>query len=110
MGLGYHAGSQTFPTMLVRRLGHDRSKLENNGWNDVTQNWGLKHGFLHACRHRPHHDVDGMRAPVPNRDLSAVVLILLLAFTLTAAFVHCHSKLFRLCLSSVIEVAQQLRR
>ena len=62
MGLGYHAGSQTFPTMLVRRLGHDRWKLENNGWNDVTQNWGLKHGFLHACRHRPHHDVDGMRA------------------------------------------------
>jgi len=28
----------------VRRLGHDRWKLENNGWNDLTQNWGLKHG------------------------------------------------------------------
>lgn len=51
-----------------------------------------------------------MRAPVPNRGLPAVVLILLLAFTLTAAFVHCHSKLFRLRPSSVIEVAQQLRR
>jgi Transposase DDE domain len=101
---------QTFPTLVVRRLGHDRWKLENNGWNDLTQNWGLKHGFLHACRHRPHQDVDGVRVPVPNRGLPAVVLILLLAFTLTAAFVHCHSKLFRLRPSSVIEVAQQLRR
>jgi hypothetical protein len=101
---------QTFPTLLVRRLGHDRWKLENNGWNDLTQNWGLKHGFLHACRHRPQRDVDGVRVPVPNRGLSAVVLILLLAFTLTAAFVHCHSKLFRLRPSSVIDVAQQLRR
>ena len=101
---------QTFPTLLVRRLGHDRWKLENNGWNDLTQNWGLKHGFLHACRHRPHQEVDGVRVPVPNRGLPAVVLILLLAFTLTAAFAHCHSKLFRLCPSSLIEVAQQLRR
>ena len=36
----------------MRRLGHDRWKLENNGWNDLTQNWAFKHGFLHACQHR----------------------------------------------------------
>ena len=45
--------TQAFPGTLVRRLGHDRWKQENNGWNDLTQNWAFKHGFLHACRHRP---------------------------------------------------------
>jgi len=67
----------------VRRLGHDRWKLENNGWNDLTQNWAFKHDFLHACRHRPQTcSPDGKRQPVPNRGLHAVTLILLLAFTL----------------------------
>jgi Transposase DDE domain len=101
-----------FPTRLVRRLGHDRWKLENNGWNDLTQNWAFKHGFLHACRHRPRldSDSDGKPQPVPNSGLAAVTLILLLAFTLSAAFAHCHSKLFRLYPSSLIEVAEQLRR
>jgi hypothetical protein len=102
--------TQAFPSMLVRRLGHDRWKLENHGWNDLTQNWAFKHGFLHACRHRPQTGVGSSRQPVSNSGLAAVTLILLLAFTLTAAFVHCHSKLFRLYPSSVIEVAQQLRR
>jgi hypothetical protein len=45
--------SQAFPATLVRRLGHDRWKQENNGWNDLIQNWAFKHGFLHACRAPP---------------------------------------------------------
>jgi hypothetical protein len=56
--------SRAFPATLVRRLGHDRWKLENNGWNDLTQNWAFKHGFLHACRHRPQTASDqGERTP-----------------------------------------------
>jgi len=148
--------SQTFPATLVRRLGHDRWKLENNGWNDLTQNWAFKHGFLHACRHRPQTapqqgerasavaegvkgeghvqtsseqgeptpaKVEGVedegrppttsdqceRTPVANRGLAAVSFILLLAFTLCSAFIHCHSKLFRRYAMSAIEVARQLR-
>ena len=51
---------QAFPATLVRRLGHDHLKQENNGWNDLTQNWALKHGFLHACRYRPQtHNAEG---------------------------------------------------
>ena len=101
--------AQAFPATLVRQLGHDRWKQENNGWNDLTQNWAFKHGFLHACRHRPrtrsqHRD----RAMVANRGLAAVTLILLLAFTLCSAFLHCHSKIFRRYPMSAIEVARQL--
>ena len=87
---------RAFPTAQVRRLGHDRWKLENNGWNDLTQHWALKHGFLHACRHRPQVTSEtGERQSVPNHGLAAVTLILLLAFTLCAAFTLRHSKLFR---------------
>ena len=97
-------------TKLVRRLGHDRWKQENNGWNDLTQNWAFKHGFLHACRHRPHtHSPEGEIQPVANRGLAAVSLILLLAFTLCSAFIFCHSKLFRRYPMSTLEVARQLR-
>jgi hypothetical protein len=85
--------------------------LENNGWNDLTQNWAFKHGFLHACRHRPQTcSPDGTRQPVPNRGLPAVTLILLLAFTLSSAFTLRHSKLFRRYRMTTIEVAHQLRR
>ncbi len=102
--------AQAFPTTLVRRLGHDRWKQENNGWNDLTQNWAFKHGFLHACRHRPPaHAPAGERKPVTNRGLAAVSLILLLAFTLCSAFVYCHSKIFRRYPMSTLEVARQLR-
>lgn len=102
--------AQAFPPEVVRRLGHDRWKLENNGWNDLTQNWAFKHGFLHACRHRPRAVTENHeRQPVPNRGLPAVVLILLLAFTLCAAFTQCHSKLVRRYSLSGIEVAHQLR-
>jgi len=123
--------TQAFPPKVVRRLGHDRWKQENNGWNDLTQNWSLKHGYLHACRHRPHAvviensrateapletpDVVPSRAPeqkdplIPNRGLPAVALILMLAFTLCAAFTHCHSKLVRRYHLTSIEVARQLR-
>ena len=102
---------KTFSCTQVRRLGHDRWILENNGWNDLTQHWALKHGFLHACRHRPQSiGEDGGRQPVDNRGLAAVTLILLLAFTLCSAFVHCHSKLVRLYGFSSMEVASQLRR
>jgi len=102
--------AKAFPAVLLRRLGHDRWKLENNGWNDLTQNWAFKHGFLHACRHRPQSlSAEGARAPVANRGLAAVSFILLLAFTLCSAFLHCHSKLFRRYSMSRIEVARQLR-
>ena len=102
---------QAFPAAQVRRLGHDRWKLENNGWNDLTQNWAFKHGFLHACRHRPQIATeDGQRQPVANWGLAAVTLILLLAFTLCAAFTQCHSKLIRRYHLTAIEVARQLRR
>jgi hypothetical protein len=120
---------QAFPTTMVRRLGHDRWKLENNGWNDLTQNWAFKHGFLHACRHRPPEGSQNSEnrlvpvigvselptgtptvALVANRGLAAVSMILLLAFTLSTAFVHCHSKLFRRYRMTTIEVACQLRR
>jgi Transposase DDE domain len=121
---------QAFPATLVRKLGHDRWKQENNGWNDLTQNWAFKHGFLHACRHRPctvSRQRESQPAPaidtgelarqqtsaaplVANRGLAAVCLIFLLAFTLSMAFIHCHSKLFRRYRMSTIEVACQLRR
>jgi hypothetical protein len=101
--------AQAFPPALIRRLGHDRWKQENNGWNDLTQNWAFKHGFLHACRHRPQTSEGGERKPVANVGLPAVSLILLLAFTLCSAFIHCHSKIFRRYPMSTIEVARQLR-
>ncbi len=120
---------QAFPSTLVRALGHDRWKQENNGWNDLTQNWAFKHGFLHACRHRPPAGAQTEGKPEPaldtgepapqdapsaslvaNRGLAVVSLILLLAFTLSTAFIHCHSKLFRRYRMTTIEVACQLRR
>jgi DDE family transposase len=102
---------QAFPAPQVRRLGHDRWKVENNGWNDLTQNWAFKHGFLHACRHRPQRgSAPGERRPVPNRGLAAVTLILLLAFNLCSAFTLRHSKLFRRYRLTMIEVAHQLHR
>lgn len=136
---------QAFPPKLVRDLGHARWKQENNGWNDLTQNWSLKHGFLHACRHRPHAvttqnpppqpltQADETSSPesaqsrecqqdriglpptpgqvglIPNHGLAVVVLILMLAFTLCAAFTQCHSKLVRRYHLTGVEVARQLR-
>jgi hypothetical protein len=102
---------KTVTAAQVRRLGHDRWILENNGWSDLTQHWAFKHGFLHACRHRPQEITEnGDRQPVDNRGLAAVTLILLLAFTLCSAFVYCHSKLVRRYGFTCIEVASQLRR
>jgi hypothetical protein len=102
--------AQAFPGTVVRQLGHARWKQENNGWNDLTQNWAFKHDFLHACRHRPKNSSDdGTRQPVANSGLAAVSLILLLAFNLCSAFIHCHSKLFRRYRMSTVEVARQLR-
>ncbi|MGH9433802.1 MAG: transposase [Terriglobia bacterium] len=100
--------AKSFPAGMVRQLGHARWKLENNGWNDLTQNWAFKHGFLHACRHRPRTDEPGS-PPVANRGLAAVSLIVLLAFNLCSAFLHCHSKIFRRYPMSAIEAARQLR-
>ena len=95
-----------FSAKQVRQLGHDRWKLENNGWNDLTQNWAFKHGYLHACRHRPStRSADAARQLIPNRGLPAVTLILLLAFTLCAAFTLRHSKLFRRYRMPAIQVA-----
>ena len=76
----------------------------------MTQNWALKHGFLHACRHRPRAVTPSQeRQLVPNRGLPAVALILVLAFVLCTAFTACHSKLVRRYHLSGIEVARQLR-
>lgn len=102
---------QAFPAPLVRRLGHARWKNENNGWNDLTQNWAFKHGFVHACRHRPkRHGADGKPQLVPNHGLMAVTLILCLAFALCSAFCLLHSKLYRLYHPSRREIARQLYR
>jgi hypothetical protein len=101
----------TFPTRQVWRLGHQRWKIENNGWNDLTQHWAFKHGFLHACKHRPTRlSPAGEREPVPNRGLAAVTLILCLAFVLSSAFTLLHSKIVRLYHTPLIEVAHQLQR
>jgi hypothetical protein len=101
--------TQVFPAPVVRRLGHDRWKQEDNGWMDLTQHWALKHGFLHACSHRPKQvDASGKRVEVPNRGLPAVVLILLIAFALSSNFVLRHSKLVRLYHLTAVAVARQL--
>jgi len=99
-----------FPPNLVRQLGHSRWKNENNGWMDLTQHWAFKHGFLHACRHRPRHtSSSGQREAVPNHGLAAVVLILLIALALSSAFVLRHSKLARRDHLTAVAVAAQLR-
>ena len=94
---------------LVRSLGHDRWKQENNGCNDLTQYWAFKHDFLHACRHRPQQlSPDGQRQLVPNHGLPAVTCILLLTFALCSAFTLRHSKLVPLCGLTALAVARQL--
>lgn len=102
--------SQAFPAPVVRRLGHHRWKQEDNGWMDLTQYWTFKHGYLHACRHRPKRKgPDGQRVAVPNRGLEAVTLILLIAFCVCSAFVLRHSKLARRDHLAATAVAAQLR-
>jgi len=101
---------QIFPTPVIRQLGHSRWKNENNGWMDLTKYWAFKHGFLHACRHRPKQaNASGDLESVANRGLAAVTLILLIAFALTSAFVLRHSKLARRDHLTAIAVAAQLR-
>jgi len=103
--------AQAFPAGVIRRLGHDRWKNENNGWMDLTKHWAFKHGFLHACRHRPKRtNPSGERELVPNQGLAAVTLILLIAFGLCSAFVLRHSKLARRDRLTTIAVAAQLHR
>ena len=103
--------ARTFPGQQIWSLGHARWKNENNGWNDLTQNWALKHGFLHACNHRPKAlSESGSSQAVPNHGLAAVVLILCLAFVLSSAFAILHSKLFRLYHPSLLEIGRQLYR
>lgn len=100
----------TFAAPVVRRLGHDRWKNENNGWMDLTRHWALKHGFLHACQHRPQcRNPSGEREPVPNHGLAAVTLILLVAFAVCSAFVLRRCKLARLHHLTAVAVAAQLR-
>jgi hypothetical protein len=100
---------QAFPAPLIRQLGHSRWKNENNGWMDLTKHWAFKHGFLHACRHRPKQtNASGQREPVSNHGLAAVILILLIAFALSSAFVLRHSKLARRDHLTAMAVAAQL--
>ena len=78
--------------------------------NKYTKHWAFKHGFLHACRHRPKQTISsGERESVSNQGLAAVTLILLIAFALTSAFVLRHSKLARRDHLTTIAVAAQLR-
>jgi hypothetical protein len=103
--------AQAFPAAVIRRLGHDRWKNENNGWMVLSQHWAFKHGFLHACRHRPQRtNPSGERELVPNQGLPAVALILLIAFNLCSAFVLRHSKLARRNHLTAIAVAAQPHR
>ena len=100
----------SFRAPVVRRLGHDRWKNENNGWMDLAQHWAFKHGFLHACRHRPRRrQPSGERPRVPNHGLAAVTLILLIAFALCSAFALRHSKLARRDHLTALAMAAQLR-
>jgi len=102
--------TQSFPPAVIRRLGHDRWKHENNGWMDLSQYWAFKHGYLHACRHRPKSRGSAASCElVPNRGLEAVTLILLIAFCLCSAFVLRHSKLARRDHLTTVAVAAQLR-
>lgn len=102
--------TRAFPGRVVRHLGHDRWKQENNGWMDLTKHWAFKHDFVHACRHRPREvGPDGRPRLVANRALAAVTLILLVAFALSGVFVLRHSKLVRLHGYSATAVASQLR-
>jgi hypothetical protein len=99
----------TFSASLIRQLGHSRWKQENNGWMDLTKHWAFKHGFLHACRHRPKRtNEEGKPELVPNRGLESVALILLIAAALYGAFVLRHSKLARRDHLTAIAVAGQL--
>ena len=74
---------------------------------DLTQHWTFKHGFLHACQHRPKQI--NASGNVPNHGLEAVTLILLIAFALRSAFVLRHSKLVRRDRLTAVAVAAQLR-
>jgi len=99
-----------FSAATIRQLGHRRWKQENNGWMDLSKHWAFKHGFLHACQHRPQRrNASGQREPVPNRGLAAVTLILLIAAALSGCFVLRHSKLVRRDHLTAVAVAAQLR-
>ena len=100
---------------MLWQMGHLRWKNENNGWDDLTQNWMLKHGFLHACKHRvkinkPGGGQDVGEQYVPNRGLPAVVLTLCITFVLFTAFTLLHSKFYRVHKTTYREVAQKLYR
>jgi Transposase DDE domain len=99
-----------FSATTIRQLGHLRWKHENNGWMDLTKHWAFKHGFLHACQHRPQRrNASGQRQPVPNHGLAAVTFILLIAAALSWCFVLRHSKLVRRDHLTAVAVAAQLR-
>ena len=68
----------------------------NNGGNDLTPNWALKHGFLRACKHRPRRpSASAPPQAVPNRGLAAVTLVRCLAFVLSPAFTLRHARFVR---------------
>lgn len=100
--------AQTIPARTLWQLGHMRWRNENNGWNDLTQNWGIKHGFLHACKHRVKQP--GSEQLVENRGLAAVALTLCIAFALFTAFTLLHSKVYRTRRITYREVAAALYR
>ena len=103
--------TNVFSSVTIHKLGKCRWKNENNGWMDLTKHWSFKHGFLHACKHRPKRrsPATGELALVPNQGLPAVALIALIAFSLCAAFTIRHSKLARQTNLPGITIAAQLR-
>src|SRR6516225_9399284 len=111
MALDHYALIKAFPAAQVRRLGHDRWILENSGWNDLTQHWGFQTWFSSCLSASPAGDGRNRRAPAGGQSwFGRRHPHFLLAFTLSCAFVHCHSKLVRRYCFSSIEVVSRLRR
>lgn len=100
--------SRTVKARILWQIGHMRWKNENNGWNDLTQNWKMKHGFLHACNHRV--KKAGSEQLVENHGLAAVVLTMCIAFALFTAFTLLHAKFYRIRKITCQEVAHTLYR
>ena len=79
--------------MIIRDLGHQRWKIENNAFNELTQGWNLTH-----CAH--HHPVS----------IQVLLWIKIIAFTLFHAFAILHGKLFRFGRVTFQELRKRLYR
>lgn len=80
-----------YAAKTIWAIGHGRWKVENNAFNELTQHWHLEH-----CSHHP---------PVA---ITALLLILLLAFNLFRAFAQLQGKLWRAGRVTLQELRRQL--